>query len=454
MNDQHWTPGSNAPIFICTAGEWSIESLDDGVCENAEQWLPETKALMVALEHRYYGCHDADACPVRDDGSETNMFKYLSSRQAIEDIATFVKAMNVKYGLTAENKWVTWGGSYAGMISGWSRLKHPELIHAAMASSAPVRAQLDYPEYYGHTTFAYSVSDNMVGGSVECEQAIVNGHRQLEVMLKTPDGTSVAERLFGLDTGSLKSLDARRDFAGDGVASFPAQSNSVRCTSPGCNIKHICEVMTNTSLGNELQRLKVLRALQCDEAGEESSVCKAKSTFEERRRARQVQFIGGRGSSSSNHWYGSSWDYQTCTEFGFFQTCELNSTCMFVRGLVDLEYMLSTCDQFSIPRSDVEKAIVATNDFYGGLHPTDAHGKLGSCVMWINGEVDPWSELSVLSAPVPEQPVLYVGGASHCAWIYKKDHIVQESVLRARVEIRNQTQIFLAQDCSEEGVLV
>merc|ERR1712107_570455 len=104
--------------------------------------------------------------------------------------------------------------------------------------------------------------------------------------------------------------------------------------------------------------------------------------------------IGRRGSPSGHHWYGSSWDYQTRTEFGFYQTCELNSTCMFVRGLVDLDFMLFTCDQFNISRSDVEHAVAASNEFYGALHPTDPSGKLGSCVFWINGEVDPWSELS------------------------------------------------------------
>merc|ERR1712232_1168667 len=148
-----------------------------------------------------------------------------------------------------------------------------------------------------------------------------------------------------------------------------------------------------------------------------------------------MRFIGRRGPSRPGSWYDARWDYQTCTEFGFYQTCELNSTCMFVRGLVDLEYMLSTCDQFGISRSEVEKGIAATNDFHGALQPKGLYGDLGSCVLWINGEVDPWSELSVLKSPGAGQPVLNVGGASHCAWIYSKDDIIQESVLQARLEI-------------------
>lgn len=212
----------------------------------------------------------------------------------------------------------------------------------------------------------------------------------------------------------------------------------------------------NESLGDELQRLKLLRSQQCDgvNAPGALSLCKAKSTFKERYVARQLRFVGHRGAEPTGEWYGSSWDYQTCTEFGFYQTCELNSTCMFVRGLVDLPYMLSTCDQFRIVAADVKKAIVATNDFYGALSPSGPQGKLGSCVYWVNGEVDPWSELGVLSSPSPEQPVLKVGGASHCAWIYRKESIIQKSVLRARESIRNQTLKFLAEDCSERDVLV
>lgn len=41
-------------------------------------------------------------------------------------------------------KWVTFGGSYSGAMSAWMRLKHPELIDIAMATSGPVQAEYDY----------------------------------------------------------------------------------------------------------------------------------------------------------------------------------------------------------------------------------------------------------------------------------------------------------------------
>lgn len=59
VNDTFWVPGSDAPVFLCVGGEGP--PLDGSVvvasphCNNAVEWLPETKALMLAVEHRYYG---------------------------------------------------------------------------------------------------------------------------------------------------------------------------------------------------------------------------------------------------------------------------------------------------------------------------------------------------------------------------------------------------------------
>ena len=67
VNDTFFVPGSNAPVFLCVGGEGP--PLDGSVvvasvhCNVAVEWLPATGALMLAVEHRYYGCHNASACP-------------------------------------------------------------------------------------------------------------------------------------------------------------------------------------------------------------------------------------------------------------------------------------------------------------------------------------------------------------------------------------------------------
>jgi hypothetical protein len=53
-----------------------------------------------------------------------------------------------QFNLTEENKWVSFGGSYAGALSAWLRQNYPKNFYAAYASSALIRAEDDYYEFY------------------------------------------------------------------------------------------------------------------------------------------------------------------------------------------------------------------------------------------------------------------------------------------------------------------
>lgn len=449
VNESFWKPGSDAPIFLCVGGEGpalDASAVQQSVhCNIAVEWLQETKALMFALEHRYYGCHNMSACPVKDF-SRPDALSFLSSRQAVEDIASFVKAMNAKYSLK-RNLWVTWGGSYPGMLAGWSRLKHPELIHAAVASSAPVFATFDMPQYCDHMSFAYTVSHSGVGGSEACRDAIGTGHAWIQERFQKGDFQTVVEK-FGLQNDSLSSLDKRIAFASTGVANFPAQENDPLCEEAACNIAKVCQVMTNTSLGDEVSRLVTLRQLQ------------GVRTLSQKGQV-QAQLLSGLPGPLRNTLTGvlpqtgaqlpDFWFYQTCKEFGFYQTCE-DDDCMFVRDLANASYMANPCMKlFNITLEDVQSNIDSTNYHYGGFLPSDTKGNLGRCVMFPNGEIDPWQTCSVRRAPDPDLPILMVDGASHHAWTWPSRSEDQESVMTARMKIRRQVDQFLRMDCSEVG---
>ena len=150
-----------------------------------------------------------------------------------------------------------------------------------------------------------------------------------------------------------ESRDNQGRFAGNGVAYFPAQGNDPSCTRPGCNIGMICKVMTDTKLGNEVARLAKLTKGQ-------STWIAPKWSDEARRQVRVHEAFGlvrtcPAGSrrmysdfSTEPHrvdgWqeelevadraksglYANYWGYQTCTEFAFYQTCEVGSKCFFV----------------------------------------------------------------------------------------------------------------------------
>lgn len=80
--------------------------------------------------------------PLRDLSTEN--LRFLSSRQALADLAHFRTAMAEARGL-ATSQWVAFGGSYPGSLATWFRLKYPHLVDAAVASSAPVHATVNFP---------------------------------------------------------------------------------------------------------------------------------------------------------------------------------------------------------------------------------------------------------------------------------------------------------------------
>lgn len=69
-------------------------------CNDMVELAPKHGALLVALEHRYYG----PSMPF-DDLSTENL-QWLSTEQALGDIASFHTLISDKFKLTSSNKYV------------------------------------------------------------------------------------------------------------------------------------------------------------------------------------------------------------------------------------------------------------------------------------------------------------------------------------------------------------
>jgi hypothetical protein len=53
-----------------------------------------------------------------------------------------------------------------------------------------------------------------------------------------------------------------------------------------------------------------------------------------------------------------SWPYQTCTEWGFYQTCELGSRCPFTQGYNNLTQSVAMCQlMFGIKEDAVQEQV-------------------------------------------------------------------------------------------------
>jgi len=432
VNDTFWK-GGNAPVFLCVGGEGpqiTEHVVSDSVhCNVAVEWLEETGAIMFAVEHRYYGCHNRSACPV-DDLDAPDALKFLSSKQAHMDLAAFHKFASKAYNISYDSKWITWGGSYPGMLAGWARILHPTLFHASVASSAPVRAELDMRGYNNHVANAYAVSDNGVGGSLECKDNIAQGHAFIGKLMETKEGRAQLVAQFHL-LHTLDNLQDRKNFAGNGVAGFYPQGNDPSCTSPACDIGSQCKVMLDDSLGDNVARLAKLAKLQ-------GRFGLAKQTKRTRTRTRMgddyVTVLANRETSAEPDY----WTYQTCTEFGFYQTCEVGSDCFYTQGLILLDDFLEMCKPYNLNKSQVAENIKKTNEYYGALTPN------GSNVLYPNGEVDPWAANGITKG-TSSLPAFLVKGSSHHAWTHPTLPTDQESIVQARLKIKKQVKVWLGE---------
>jgi pimeloyl-ACP methyl ester carboxylesterase len=94
-------------------------------------------ALLMVLEHRYYGESQLF------DNWETENFKYLSSEQALSDLASFIQHMTSE----KSRKVIVVGGSYPGALSAWFRERYPHLAVASWSSSGVVQPIIDFQQF-------------------------------------------------------------------------------------------------------------------------------------------------------------------------------------------------------------------------------------------------------------------------------------------------------------------
>lgn len=70
---------------------------------------------------------------------------YLNVEQALADLGTFINNISNENDKILPNaKWVVFGGSYSGSLAAWLRMKYPHRVYAAVSSSSPLMAKIDF----------------------------------------------------------------------------------------------------------------------------------------------------------------------------------------------------------------------------------------------------------------------------------------------------------------------
>lgn len=187
VNDAFYRNDSQAPVFLMIGGEG--EATKSWMREGA--WIHYAEhfgALCIQLEHRFYGKSHPTS-----DLSNSNL-AYLSSEQALADLANFVSAMKRQYNMADSQKWIAFGGSYPGSLAAWAREKYPHLIDGAISSSGPLLAQVDFNQYFE------VVKASLASYKPECVEAVSRGFAQVEILLKHMIGQRNLDEKFKYET--------------------------------------------------------------------------------------------------------------------------------------------------------------------------------------------------------------------------------------------------------------
>ncbi|XP_060582512.1 thymus-specific serine protease-like [Ruditapes philippinarum] len=416
VNAEYWF-GPKSPVFLYIGGEGTLSSRAVEAGEIVDL-AKKHNALIVGAEHRFYGAS------LNDDGLQLEELQHLSSQQALADLATFVNHIQKEYGIPDSTPWVSFGGSYPGALSAWFRLKYPHLVVAAVASSAPVQAVTNFEGY--NEVVAASFKSDLVGGSQECLDMIKKGFQTIDSMIA--DGKYDQLRTDFKSCNMLSMIPDQVLFVSNLAGYFMgvAQYNN---EIPGQNISHVCKVMLSTS--DPYQNLITLNQESLDQAHEpcmDNCFMNYTSSFANTTVDKNAFGPGIR-----------QWTYQTCSQFGYYQTCDVDTTCPFSH-LMDLENSdIQMCrDVFKIDTSDVDVNVQFSNDYYGGNHTQQ------SKIIFVNGSIDPWHKLSILTNQTTVGSYsVFIPGTAHCADLSPQHDTDTVELKNARQEIASLVGQFL-----------
>ncbi|KAM6933246.1 thymus-specific serine protease [Xenentodon cancila] len=428
VNDAYWQR-PHGPVFLFIGGEGAIFEFDVLTGHHVEM-AKQHGALLFAVEHRFYGNS------INPDGLKTENLADLSSQQALADLAVFHQYISQTFNLSSRNTWISFGGSYSGALSAWFRGKFPNLVFGAVASSAPVKAKLDFSAY--NNVVGVSLMNEAVGGSEKCLGKVREAFAAVEAALMGGNSSQVA-RDFGC-CQNPKNLDDQIELI-QNLADIIMGTVQYNEEGVLLSISEICGVMTNESgvYKKEMEAYSSLIKLsqiyrstmeqECLDISHENTVKDLMNT----------SLHTGRRSERQ-------WTYQTCTEFGFYQTCE-DVACPF-SGMSTLQAETRLCAMvFGISQHSLPAHIAFTNRFYGGGNPHTRR------VLYVNGGIDPWKELSVVQDrgdKGDEAQTVFIKDTAHCADMSSGRVTDRQSLRKARKEIEKHVTEWLRTAAQEK----
>jgi Serine carboxypeptidase S28 len=291
----------NGPIFIFVGGE---AEMSGGwiLAGHFHDMAKQLNGILFSLEHRYYG----KTQPTSDLSVEN--LRYLTSEQALADLAHFiVKMKEINPKLANTSGVILFGGSYSASLVTWFIQKYPHLVSGVWASSGPIIAQVDFPEYF--QTVAEMIE--LIGGP-ECARKIKSANDQLEKWVVEGNASAIEENMllcYPLDLRNPLDISSMFIFIPSylaGVVQSHKETNQ--------DIQRECTIITESGIENDVFNYVNWLFRDYFERGI-FDIC-----IDHRYSSELDFFVRNEWSDWTDYLGWRQWRYQTCAEFAWFQT--------------------------------------------------------------------------------------------------------------------------------------
>lgn len=410
--------GEAGPVVILLGGHEPVTPhtlADSHALEIAQQ----LKGVAFALEHRFFGA----SIPTED--MKLSSLRYLSQDQALADVASFIEHLRATGQAPPASRVVLYGGLRAGNLAAWARVKYPHLVHAAVASSAPLWARGAFTEWMD---VDMAVLEKR--GGAKCRQDVRAAVEYLDKTLGDKGGVAEIKELFGLcaDFGEQR-WDA--DMLFQRLTDSVSGAVDIEETPYMNMVQEACYMLdVSDQPRDKLQAMGSIAGFGMSDQGCED-----------------VGYKKGIAAALNDRWGGAVTAYNeqltdrlllflSCFEFGQFHA--LSSEW---KNHYPLELSLQKCsDVFGkdFSPAQLDEAVRRTNMEFGAARPDIRR------VVFVHGQDDPYAALGVTEDIDGDlAPVVEIPGARQCKDLEKSSEDDKQGLKEARAKIVDHLKKFL-----------
>ncbi|XP_078498167.1 dipeptidyl peptidase 2 isoform X2 [Lissotriton helveticus] len=359
ITDEYWDK-FQGPIFFYTGNE-----VDIWECAKRSGFIAELAAT------RYYG----KSLPNGKFSTTIENIGLLSVEQALADFVMLIK--EIKADSQAEKcPVIVFGSSYGGLLSTYMRIKYPDIVDGALASSAPLYSASgsgDRNQFFADVTAMYQLS------SPDCVDAIRESFREIKDLYIVQDYSAISykmctcERLESRENIHRLYEFLRYALTMIAVMNYP-YSTDFMGHFPANPVKVACDAVQHNS--DPILGLHDLVGIFYNSTGQVSCY----SIYQQFSKCSDPTGCG----TGIN---AEAWDYQSCTEMTLTFGSN-NVTDMFP----EIRFSETVREQYCFSKWHVRpRREWLQIEFWG------SDLKAASNIIFSNGDLDPWANGGVRS---------------------------------------------------------